>query len=632
MSHIEEFIKKLYSNQKDQIYVQDIYRNELNEEVTQVKQLAKSSCLLIKDFTQGKTFEEIYQTLRDIVKSLRSSDTSNKLYGIIWAESYKQIEQQRRNSFLEYLIDERNFGFWLAIHSLEHFCDRIELQAEFAANWFYKLSVRVEGDWAGGLFYRGVEKYAERHVESAHKILIELKKKSIDNFKVNLIAIILGKLRYHSSQGKFSKKKLKDIEDYFVKSPQVMQRLCYYRSIISSFAEGTIDTQRLGQELDSMLKGEGEEISEAFFVIYKTVINNKAKKDVVIFALNWCREHTNANLTDNAKYYAAQTAHYSLDPQFGNIGKEYNHIANEILEKIQPVQKELKGIWEEIEYYLVQRLGEGANYFEESIISILKSGSDALINQFATYRNWLFDEIKKNKAVFLVTKWFISKKWELRQLAKTIIRCSDITFDSEILEKANADELEVFILTIISEPLLEKNASGIFLSALPAFEKTSEVNVKELFKDEMYFYAINYPGRCLQEWKQQQKPSDLLKEVITKAENYFTNLKPLYELPANNFSFPEYQTISQEAGTSFSNKIREEATKESVFLNLVKQTDVIYGNKWATMINGRLGGETGFNQLGQTFEMPRMELIDPEGLKYKRFWASIELQKLEEKN
>jgi len=49
------------------------------------------------------------------------------------------------------------------------------------------------------------------------------------------------------------------------------------------------------------------------------------------------------------------------------------------------------------------------------------------------------------------------------------------------------------------------------------------------------------------------------------------------------------------------------------------------------MINGKLGDETNFNRFEQIFEMPRMEIIDAEGLKYKRFWASSELNKFEEK-
>jgi len=566
VSYIEKFIKNLFYNQVDQKDVHEIDKNELKAEVSQFKQLDESSCLLIKSFTQEKTFAEVYQKLSDIIKNLHFSDTANKLYGIIWAELYRQIEQQRRNSFLEYLLDEKTFGFWQAIHSLEHFCDKIEMQPEFAANWFYKLSVRIGEDLAGGLFYKGVEKYAENHIESAYKILIELKKNFIDNFKVNLISIILGKLRYHSSQEKFRKEILDDIEKSLIHSPQVMQRLCYYRSLIASFTEGIIATNRLEQELDSMLKGEKEEISEAFFVINRIIINNKTKKDIVIFALNWCQEHSENNLPDNAKYYAVQTAHYSLDPQFGNIGTEYNHIADKILEKIQPVSQELKSIWEQIEFYLTQRLAEGANYFEQSILAILKNGSDALINQFATYRNWLFEEIKKNKAVFLVTKWFISKKWKLRQLAKTIIRCSDIIFDSEILLNASVEELEIFILTIISESLLENNVSGIFLSSLPAFDKTSEKKLKDLFKEEMYFYAINYPIKCLKEWKQQKDSSELLKEVIKKAESYFENIRPLYELPANNFSFPEFQTISHEARINFSNKVSKKPENIPFFL------------------------------------------------------------------
>ena len=51
-------------------------------------------------------------------------------------------------------------------------------------------------------------------------------------------------------------------------------------------------------------------------------------------------------------------------------------------------------------------------------------------------------------------------------------------------------------------------------------------------------------------------------------------------------------------------KIREETKKHSVFLSCVKQTNIIYGDKWATMTKGRVDEATNFNEIGHTFEKP----------------------------
>ncbi len=51
-------------------------------------------------------------------------------------------------------------GFWSAIHALQNFVLKIELEPAFAAKWFLELAKRVKDDLAGGDVLKLIGKYA----------------------------------------------------------------------------------------------------------------------------------------------------------------------------------------------------------------------------------------------------------------------------------------------------------------------------------------------------------------------------------------------------------------------------------------------------------------------------------------
>ena len=157
---------------------------------------------------------------------------------------------------------------------------------------------------------------------------------------------------------------------------------------------------------------------------------------------------------------------------------------------------------------------------------------------------------------------------------------------------------------------------------------TVSPELQEEFKHQMTLQAINYPGDCLEEWKKINNPSDLIKSVIESAERYFNNLKKISNSPAKSFTFPEFNQAFEKGRREHSRKISEGVREKSVFMNLMKNVDIIYGKQWSAMVQGKLSEPTEFKEYSHYIEVPRLEEIDPEGSHIRRLQATSHIKNL----
>jgi len=140
--------------------------------------------------------------------------------------------------------------------------------------------------------------------------------------------------------------------------------------------------------------------------------------------------------------------------------------------------------------------------------------------------------------------------------------------------------------------------------------------------------AASYPQACLSVWKKREPLSTLMEEVIQKANQYFDGLSQLVQCPARTFHFPGYAIARDKACRVFSTKVSKQAKEMSVFAKFARHFEIIYGNQWATSVEGKLGDPSPFSEFSHTMEFPRLEVIDPEGMAIRRFQASARIEEL----
>jgi len=571
-----------------------------------------------------------YDSLQEFQHHIGHGPAYYALGGRVWATACNELSPDKQKVLLDSLFDKRGRGVWSVIFYLPEFCSRIEVEAQFAAGWFYRFGDKVKDDMANWDFFNGVKNYALYFPASGMKVFETYISEQLDHLKVSLAAILLGAARSQAIQGHFDGAIVDEWDKQIRTNSQINMRLIYDRSLHTSFDMGSLSVHELNNELTAMIKGEPEEISEAFSIVSGCLRSERADNDFMQFAMNWFSKNVSGKLPDWAKYHLVNAMWF-----FGTPGRQKEDIraseADDLLVAIQPIPENNRGTWERLEMYLAERLHQDPSSFESVLGRLVDANPKGMIAQF---QSEVFDHLKseicKDHNQDFLTRSLLSTEINKRGVARAILqKAESVGFSHNVISEASEKQLEVALLELMCKPLIEAEKASAYLLALePAFRNVKTA-LKQEFKNEMILQAINYPGACLDNWKKIENPSDLLKEVITNAEKYFERLRAIKDSPAISFTFPGCKEAAERETREFSSKVSREAMDKSVFAKFAKNVHIIYGSRWAVMMEGKLGQATDFSQFGHSMEFPRVEIIDPEGMAIRRIQATSNIERIE---
>jgi hypothetical protein len=591
------------------------HKTEIEEEVAKIsdKDVDEIFARLFPSGTPIST--DFYNTLKNYQHLVGCGPIFYALAGRIWARACREIAPDKQKVLLDSLMDGKGRGVWRAIFYLPEFCSRVEIEAQFAAGWFYRFGIIVKDDIANWDFFNGVKNYALHFTISGMKVFEIYISEQLDHLKISLAALLLGTIRSQAAQGCFEKTVVENWDNKIRTSSQINIRLIYHRSLPSSFDMGSLSVQELNNELTTILKGKPEEISEAFSIVWRCLRSERADDDFAKFAMNWFSKNVSSKLPDEAKYHLINAMWFFNTPGKQKITIKVSE-ADDLLVAIQPIPE---NTWEYFEMYLVERLHQDSSSFENVLGRFVDANPKGMIAQF---QREVFDHLKSEicqaKIQDFVTRWSLSMDTNKRRIARAILQKSEsVVLSQNVISEANEEQLEIALLDFICNPTLAEKASEYLLALEPAFRNASPA-LKQRFKNEMILQAINYPRACLDSWKKTENPSDLLKEIISEAEKYFERLNAIKDSPAISFAFPGCKEAAEREAREFSNKVDREAREKSIFEKFAKNVRIIYGSRWAVMVDGKLGQTTDFIQMDHSMEFPRIEIIDPEGMAIRR--------------
>jgi hypothetical protein len=550
------------------------------------------------------------------------------------SESSKLLHLNDLQKLLNLLLEDKQFNFFGIIQALPYFLHEVELPTEFASSWFCSVREKVAADLAGGGFFIAVENYAYQHPASGLKIVEKYILEGLDEGKLYLSAILLGSLRACFYEGRVEEEIIKHWDSVLANSPHLELRLCYHRSWIIPFWRGLISIKQIEERLSEMIQGSQDEVTEAFNVLHRCLINNLKNESFIDFSLCWVDQNASGNISDLAKYYVVHSL-FMLSDAIKNEMVDVND-ANKLIIKIQPIPLNNIGTWNELEYYLVDRLHQDNNAFADFIRLFVESNPDGLLEQFESKYSYIQSEMGNANISWFIADLMFSGSNVQRRLGNVLfqkIKFSSLPEENrDKLESLNESRLSLGFWEFVRRPyVLGGDVSKFLLMLEPRFRNVSQ-ELQEDFKHEMLMQAINYPGDCLANWKNLPNPSSILKDVIHMAEQYFENLKKVNNSPANNFTFPGFHQAAEKGQREYSRKLSEGVEQKSIFSKLAKHVDIIYGEKWSTMYQDKMGEPTEFKEFSHSIEFPRLEEIDPEGSHIRRFQAAIQIENLEKRN
>lgn len=304
-----------------------------------------------------------YDELNDFQHYVGYGDACYAFVGGLWAEAYNALPQKEQKVLLDEVFEDEGRGVWRAMHYLPEFCRRVEIEPEFAAGWFYRFGDEVRNDMANWDFFNGVKNYAFNFPGSGLKVFETYMADELDELKITLGAFLLGTVRSRAADGHFQKSVVERWDKQLRTDRQVERRLVYHRSLARSFDLGTLRTEGLSRGLSRMLKGEPQEVSEAFGTVWICLRSERADTAFAQFAMKWLSKHASGSLPDLAKHHIVDAMWYFRTPGKQRVQIEASE-ADGLILAVQPIPVANRVTWGYVEQYLIERLGEDAAAFE----------------------------------------------------------------------------------------------------------------------------------------------------------------------------------------------------------------------------------------------------------------------------
>lgn len=571
-----------------------------------------------------------YESLASLQHYIGFGAHSQSLLARAWRVAYNQLSRDDRIQLLQLLPGGDNRVFWTSIRCLPEFLPEVKVEPEFLSSWLVAMADRVGQDLAGGPFYLAVQKHACQFSRTAFAVFEKYVADGLTEPRLTLGAIILGSVRSVLGTGKISSRRVRKWERTLMNSPPIKLRVCQHRSWAVSYNLGAVSTENLQLKLSDMLHGLHEEVDEAFSTVYRCLLGNSENSSFVQFATNWLVENASATIPGFAKYYVVDAVCHLSHRAKESPGDFNVSIMNNLIAVIQPIPEENQGTWSELEYYLVDRLHEGQESFGAIMEKLADVNAEGLSAQFSDGKfRYLVSEMSKSNVEDALTKLLISRDRRKRRLAMDILRKIDkVQLSQQILDSANEAQLKTILLEFTATFLVEKGIAEFLLALEPSFSRVSQ-HLRDRFIREVTFQAINHPYSCLKTLKDIQNPSRLIQDAISAAGRYFDRLSKIANSPAVSFYFPRFKEMDEMAKRTLAEQVSKSMREQSVLISLIHHVQIVYGSTWSNLIGGKLSDDSRFAEFHEDMEFPRLESIDPEGMKIRRMQAALELQQLE---
>lgn len=572
--------------------------------------------------------KDFFEKIQDFYVLCGFNDNTRLLCAKISKLIFEEIGILKTNILLDILINTKDRFVWIYLGVLKHLLGMYDIGPKFATIWFRNMTEKIHTDLAGGDFYSGIENYSLSFPASALIIVSELLKQDLDSINVSLISLITGTIR--SNPSFIVDYNLTSLDAQLKNSGNEKERKCYYYSISTTYRKSNIDLKELEVILNDINKDINKDIQESQFVLLErcSVFSNK-NKDFVVFAVNWIKGHLQ-NLTDNSQY-SISVILYWLAKEF----KWLDSIAivkelNEILFRIQPVNSKNKGTWRNIEYYLEDLLEYDYECFNTALYGLIEKSFDSLLDLYHNDNQFLLFHTLETKGYNeFVFHLLVSENINIRNFGFELTKILGITIPKSLDSNGMVEKELLKLLYGTTLRYIGSDKIGDFLLTIEPLFRNSKAETKDEFIEEMIFQALNFRNACLDKWDRVIEKSEILKKVVSISKLYYENLIKTNGLPVNSYVYPMIEDGEYQWQRKFSQGLDQSVKEKSIFLKLVRTTNILYGNKWSIFDHEqKIHDPTGFNETKAVFEWPRLEIIDPEGMGIRRMNIMSKLKNL----
>ena len=537
---------------------------------------------------------------------------------------------QGRSAYLVNLAIPVPYNFFTLIDSFHIALKHLSFEVIGLAS-FYEMGIeRVSNDMSSGRFYRYIEFCTQGDGDQHRQILASSYERadSLTEHQLTLCTLLLGFSRMNNT--------VEDIDAAFLNSEHLELRMCHHRSWNISIQpqQPWIETQVI---LDRISEGDTQEKESALrLALSLSVARETDFNNFLSAAFSWFRENVEGEHTPDLKheFFSKTEMHcYQQKPDSTEL------LCSEIIKTMPlllPVPLDHKGTWKQCFGMMAAILDRSESGFIEAFDVLASSTS---VEVFKHYRYddgyaHLLGKMREHAPAMvpMVTQYCFSSRRGNRQVGLHLFDVLNLIHFADDCKNLNPDCVCLALLEFKLADHLEE-AETRFYAAIEPFVVQFE-QAKALFIEHSKDVAINYPGNCVEHWKEHSAKDSLLRDAIKKQYEYFAALEDRELLKGLQALMPNIEIGHYLKSRSDADSMRqgfEQAHSKSPLLSLIKTVNLLYGREFSNVYDGQISAPNAFTKHSQSFTLPRLPMIDPEGEFLERMNTAQLINKLEER-
>lgn len=543
-------------------------------------------------------------------------DLIKKIRGKIWASANLVLSKEKFEELLNLLLTLEWSKFFIMYSSLTNLLSNTQIDPRFAAIWLSRIAQRSPADE----FFNAVSASCDSFPENMVEVLNYLYEKE-NSYELIVASFLLGKLRTILKDMAFSQK-FKKIEDRFIYSKNQKMLSIYRLSWVTSIKYAPELWTKIQTLIKNLQLNVPDEQLDAFEIICKS-LQFSHSEEFLSFAQSWLKTNTSSELFSSTKEILVQFVWQQLD-------KNNQLIYLDLILLIQSFDPKQKNLWRFLESILVHLQNKNIEYFNSFFFKLAKKDAELLLIIMQKHQGfeWLFSELENKKLDMLIGKLVFSIDTHCRKLGFYLFEKFKIKGFLEDLFK-DLEEINVQLAFYeFQRSYLDSHAVTYFLLSLLPKIKITNTDFQNDFISEFLVQAKNYGDEFIKEFRPFILEFPPLKEVIEKADHYFSQLEslkntPICELVVFGRTQAEHLRIR-----NFTQQVDSFRKSYSPFESITKKISIPYGDSWRIYNEGKLGESVKFQRISSSIRIPRLGYIDPEYIAIRILNASTKITQL----
>jgi hypothetical protein len=566
-----------------------------------------------------------YTPLLQFALYLDFTDQANEIVGIVWNQALSHLNDGQTEAVLLALPTVED-SLTHGLSALPYLTQHRRIPGATMLQLGEAIAKATANNFCGPGLDRTLETFAEKQPDEAMRLLSTV---TPTENNLGILGIMLGRLRIGPHATSLATE-IAQFEDKFRRGTGLFDRNVFYQSYYQEAFSSQLTVEEV-EILCAMADANGLEDVHNLIVLLAIWMNHpRLNPPVFRRAYEWLEQRVSPTISDIGKARVAQLASFFNRQQYLWSDEWRPDIAHLVV-AVLPIAAEHKGIWNSLEMYLVFTLAADGATFQRVVRELVHRSGKTWLKVLETPEGMtsLENQLKTTQQDDFIGELCLSSNRVQRHIGLYFFEELAVTaLPTAALAACDPRICWILLYEILCRNLDKESTGHLLLSLLTQVDRMGE-DFRVALKDELLVQAKNYAGACGEMFAKNAEGNPILQEVMAKQDKYFKALAETKKSPILQMQVPGYFAAMDEFNRRFANDIQRGAREHSVLMQIAHEVAILYERSWSTFQGNQLGDVAELQKVSHGMEIPRLEMIHPEGMQMRNLHALTQIRELE---